>query len=218
MPAPLFAEFDLGSWTTWVSLGAGVLVASLVIGSTAMYWRWRPRRGPSGGLTDASREEDLPWNELLAMINKRKRDRAAIGLPPQLLEEELGELLAKLPAVGDAAPLELQEDREFISVGGAERRDGRRRWGNPTAILMTAPGSADQQHGLVVNRSTGGLGILTDKALSPGELVTIRPVEAPSYIPEAHVQIRHCRNVGKAVLLGCEFCQDIPWNVRVWFG
>jgi hypothetical protein len=218
MSAPLFATFGFEFWTTCLPLGTGVLVAALVIGSTAMYWRWHGRRGRRG-LTGASREEDLPWKELLVLLKKRKQDRAAAGLPFQEpTEEELGELLATLPAVEDPEPLERPEDREFMLVGGAERRAGRRRWGNPTEVLITAPGSAGQLHGLVVNRSTGGLGILTDKELSPGALVTIRAVEAPSYVPVAWAEIRHCRKVGNAVLLGCRFSNDISWNVRVWFG
>ncbi len=216
MPPFLFATFGFGHWTTWAPLAMGALITSLVLcGSTALYSRWRGRRA----LRVASREEDLPWEELLVLLEKRNQDRAAAGLPPEEpTEEELDAMLAKLPAVGDARPLEQPEDREFMLLVGTERRAGRRRWGNPTEVLITSPRSAEPLHGLVVNRSTGGLGILTDQELPPGTFVTIRAVEAPAYVAGAWAEIRHCRKAGKGFLLGCQFSSDIPWNTRVWFG
>jgi hypothetical protein len=208
-----FATIGVALWTTWVPLAAGVVVTFLVIGSALIYGRWQRRR-----LNDASREEDLPWAELLVLLEKRNRDRAAFGLPPeQPTDEVLGELLARLP-VADPKPLELPEDHEFIPVLGNERRTGRRRWGNPTEVHVRSALWGDHLHGLVVNRSTGGIGIFADKEVPAGTDVQIRAVEAPTSIPPAKAEVRHCRKVGRGFFFGCEFSDDVPWNVRVWFG
>lgn len=208
-----FATFSVAVWSTWVPLAAGALAAFLVLGSAGVYGRWRQR------LSQASREEDLPWDELLVLLEKRNRDRAAAGLPPQeVTEAELDQLLARLPAVEGVRPVELPEDREFRSVDGSERRAGRRRWGNPTEVYLTTCLSEQRVHGIVMNRSTGGLGIYVDEEIPPGTVLTIRAVEAPAYVPSVFAEVRHCRNVGKGFALGCQFRKELPWKVRVWFG
>jgi hypothetical protein len=114
--------------------------------------------------------------------------------------------------------VELPEDREFQLVGGTERRAGHRRWGNPTEVHLFSPLWAGHVHGLVVNRSTGGLGIFLDKEVPPGTPLQARAAEAPSYVPAVQAEVRHCRKVGKGFFLGCQFSEDVPWNARVWFG
>jgi hypothetical protein len=209
-----FATLGFGAWTTWVAMGTGALVTSLVIGSTTLYGRWRGRR-----VSVASREEDLPWEHLLGLLEKRNQDRASAGLPPQeATEEEFREMLNTLHSVANARPLERPEDREFAVPDGSDRRAGRRRWGNPTEVLIICPDTGEQLHGLVVNRSTGGLGILADRELPAGTFVKIRAVEAPASAPLTWAEIRHCLKAGNGYLLGCQFQHDIPWSIRVWFG
>jgi hypothetical protein len=213
MLAMLFATFDIGLWSSWVSLGAGVAVAFLVLGSTFMYGQWRRR------LTVSSREEDLQWDKLLEMLQHRNRDRAATGLPPEpMTEEVLDELMARLPSLPDAKPVELPEDREFRVHGGIEKRESRRRWGNPTGVYLYVPPSADGVFGLVVNRSTGGIGIYSDQEFAPQTLLRVRAADGPSDIAAVRVEVRYCRKIGKGFLIGGQFRQDVPWNVRVWFG
>jgi PilZ domain len=209
-----FAAFDVALSTTWMTLGAGAVAASLVLGAPVLYKRWLRWR-----LSDASREEDLPWQALLDLLEQRNRDRAAAGLPPeQPTKEEVGELLARLPALPDPRPLELPEDREFRLAGGTDRRAGHRRWGNPTEVHIQSSLLAGHLHGLVVNRSTGGLGIFADKEVPPGTSVQIRAAEAPVDVASVRAEVRHCLPVGKGFLLGCQFSEDVPWNLRVWFG
>jgi hypothetical protein len=202
-------------WTIWVPVGAGAVVASLVVGGGVVYGRWRK----GSHLGETSREEDLAWANLLALLEQRNRDRAAAGLPArEVTDAELGQLLAKLPALPDPRALELPEDREFELVGGSERRSGRRRWGNPTDVHLRSLLWADNMHGLVVNRSTGGLGIFADKDVPAGTPMNVLAVEAPAYVPAVLVDVRHSLKVGKGFLLGCQFTADVPWNARVWFG
>ena len=207
--------FDVTHWTTWAVVGAGVGATFLVLGFTLTYRRWRRRRRLSG----ASLEEDLDWQALLNLREKRNRERAAAGLPPEkVTDEELAKLIASLPAVPNANPLELPEDREFRLVGGNERRAGGRRWGNPIEVHLFSDQWEGHLHGLVVNRSTGGLGIFTDKEVPPDTPLQVRAAEAPSYVPVVKLEVRHCLKAGKAFVLGCEFREAVPWNARVWFG
>jgi hypothetical protein len=149
MLALAFPKFDMTHWTTWVVVGAGVVVMLLVLGFTRTYRRWRRRR-----LSKASWEEDLDWQALLSLLQKRNRERAAAGLAPDsVTEEELAQLIASMPAVPNARPVELPEDREFRLVGGNDRRAGRRRWGNPIEVHLFSSAWTDHVHGLVVNRS-----------------------------------------------------------------
>jgi hypothetical protein len=206
--------FDVTEWTTWAAVGAGAAVTGFVVSGGVMYGRWRRRRG-----FDASREEDLPWDVILDLVEKHNRARAAAGMPPEELTEQLlGQLVTKMPTIPNPGPLELPEDRDFQSLGGVDRRAGRRRWGNPTEVHLRSFLWAADVHGLVVNRSTGGLGIYTDEKVVPGTSVRIGAVGAPDHIPWAGADVRHCRKVGKGFLLGCEFSSDVPWNIRVWFG
>jgi hypothetical protein len=207
--------FDLTTipfWTTWVPLAAGALVTCLVIWSALTYGRWRRR------VTGMSREEDLPWEELLGMLEKRNRDRAEAGLPPEeASEKELADILANMPSSGDPRRVTAAPNGE-LSPDGDEKRSGRRRWGNPIAVHIHSTLWAEHLHGLVVNRSTGGLGIFADKNVPPGTLLKVRAVEAPSYVSAVRAEVRHCRRLGKGYFFGCEFCEDVPWNARVWFG
>jgi hypothetical protein len=208
-------SFNAALWTTWGPLAAGAAVTFLVIGSGFVFGRWRRRRR----LLDASREEDLPWEDLLALLERRNRDRTAGGLPPEReTEEVLDQLLADLPPVPDPSPVELPEDREFIDVGSDERRAGKRRWGNPTEVRLHSLLWAGPMPGLIVNRSTGGLGIFTDREAPAHSTLKIRAVEAPSSVPAVQVEVRHCRKVGRGYFIGCQFTEDVPWNARVWFG
>jgi hypothetical protein len=209
-----FAALELPLWATWLTLAVGAVVTSLVFVAPVLYGRWRRWR-----LRAASREEDLPWEELLNLLEQRNRDRAAGGLPPEPpTEEEVGRLLARLPTLPDPKAQELPEDREFEPVGGKERRGGRRRWGNPTEVHLLSPLWDEHFHGLVVNRSTGGLGIFADKEVPAGMCVQVRAAEAPADVAAVRVEVRHCLPVGRGFILGCQFSEDIPWNIRVWFG
>jgi hypothetical protein len=214
MFASVYAVIDIAMWSA--AIAAGVVVTALVISGGVTYGRWRRRRDKWAYI---SREEDLPWEELLGLLESRGRARAAAGMPPeQMTEEVLDQLVSMLPSVADARPVELPEDREFKVAHENERRSGRRRWGNPTEINMRSYLWKGDLYGLVVNRSTGGLGIYTDKEVPPGTPLRIRAIEAPANIPMARAEVRHCRKIGRGYFLGCEFSDDIPWNVRVWFG
>jgi hypothetical protein len=71
---------------------------------------------------------------------------------------------------------------------------------------------------VIVNRSTGGLGIFADREVPRGTILQVRAAEASSSTSWVRAEVRHSRKVGKGYLFGCQFSEDIPWNIRVWFG
>jgi hypothetical protein len=213
MPSP----FALAGWATLVIAGVGVVVAALVVALAVLVGRWRRRKR----LGEGSKEEDLPWEDLLELLRRRSQARKEAGLPPDddvPPEELLKELLAGLPARAPRAPAGTPEGVQYLSEGGVERRAGRRRWGNPTEVSVTSPRWPGALHGLVINRSTGGLAVFLDGELPAGTPIKVRPVEAPGSVPGTEAEVRYCRKVGKHFLIGCEFSGEVPWNVRVWFG
>jgi hypothetical protein len=208
-------DLDQVNLATWLVPGVGLMVAGsvyVVLG----YIRRRVRRGHGG-----SREEDLSWQDLLASLRRRRREREKAGLsadedlPP---EELFKELLAGLPADALRQPAAAVEDLFFQTQGGVEKRAGRRRWGNPTEVHVILPVGPSRVHGLVINRSTGGLAILVQQEVSAGTSIKVHSVEAPRSVPFIEMEVCHCRKAGRLFLIGCQFCEDVPWNVRVWFG
>src|SRR5207253_212568 len=58
----------------------------------------------------------------------------------------------------------------------AERRASVRRGGNPVSVLVTpTEHRTDPLSGWVLNRSSGGLGLLVDEALEIGTVVSVQP-------------------------------------------
>lgn len=201
--------FDVGPWTIWVPVGAGAVVASLVIGTAVILERWRQRPAAS------SREVDVPPDGLQRLLQQPNRGWSVAGLPP---EEAAGEAVARPPALPDALPAELPEDHLYLLLGGNERRASLRRWGNPTEVHLRSGLWHGPLHGLVVNRSTGGLGIFTDGEIPPGTALEIRAVEAPPSVPAVRAEARHCRKAGHGYFIGCQFSEDVPWEAQAWLG
>jgi hypothetical protein len=225
---------DQTSPTTWLVLGVGVTVAASVYGLLG-YVRRRLRSRRAG-----SREEDLSWEDLLEKLRLRRRERQEAGLSADedlSLEELFRELLPTVPAEPPGEPMSAVEDLkspvlggigrgpadapgdlQFQAQGGVERRVGRRRWGNPTEVHVILPAWPGGVHGLVINRSTGGLALLLQKEAPEGTSIQVRSVEAPRSVPSIKLEVRHCRKAGGLFLIGCQFCEEVPWNVRVWYG
>ena len=211
-----FHPFDFALWTPWLPWVVGFVVTCTVAGFVALVGRRYQRRRRLSG---ASREEDLPWQDLLVLLEKRNQDRAQAGSPPEEAPEEvINQLMASLSTGSNRQPGLSPNDRQFLASGGADRRASHRRWGVPTDVHLHCSLWPDRVHGLVVNRSTGGLGIFADKEVLPGTPLQVRAAEAPSSVPGVRAEVRHCRKAGKGFFFGCEFSETVPWNARVWFG
>jgi hypothetical protein len=216
MLPPSFAQLPFDPSTTWLAVVVGTSVTGLVF--VALRYR-TPRLGR---LALISREQDLSWDKLLELLQARERALAASGAPPDQdlpPDDAIAMWLALLPLKSARRPPEISpEERQFLEDGGVDQRSSRRRWGNPTEVYLSAPLVGDRRHGIVINRSTGGLGIFVDERIEPGMQVQVRASEAPAYVPWAEVEVKFCRRIRGQFLIGCQFRTEIPWNVRVWFG
>jgi len=206
---------DFTYWLTWLSLAIGLGVGGLVYTFSPYILRKRRRR------EDVPAEEDLPWEELLELLKSLQRGEGG-DLPADWSacapNELLSRLLAKVPESSrNSRPAALAELPVDVS-GGHERRRSRRRWSKPIEVLIIAPVCDKPLHGLILNRSTGGVALLADTDFAAGSILFVRSLEAPAGVPRAKVVVRHSRAAGKLWLTGCEYDEDVPWNVKVWFG
>jgi hypothetical protein len=101
----------------------------------------------------------------------------------------------------------------------ADRRGAVRREGQPVRVVLAANtfrnGVCD---GFVIDRSTGGLKIISQAAVAPGSTLQVRAVDAPDTVGFVTLIVRSCRNSDDHFELGCEFEKTPPWNVLLLFG
>ena len=101
----------------------------------------------------------------------------------------------------------------------ADRRGSPRREGQPVRVLLASAtfrnGAGD---GYVIDRSTGGLKLVTQVAVPPSTTVQVRAVDAPDTVGYVTVIVRSCRKNTDYYVLGCEFDKTPPWNVLLLFG
>jgi hypothetical protein len=121
-------------------------------------------------------------------------------------------LMLQVPEGGSAPP----EDVDWTA--GAERRRSIRRWFNPIEVVVISPFHTEPLHGLVVNRSVGGLAILMDMDFESDTVLNVRPKDAPTGVGYIEVRVRHVRKASKLWVIGCQYQGEIAWNVKVWFG
>ena len=223
-----FWTYDWGIW------------ASLFIGLSVRPGASRRRKTPPGRRRAQVRpfpKSDLPWEDLLELLKTRY---GAGGKSPENEELSSDELLATLladqpkwaGAPGDtefvpghpenkAAPRPLEVTAVPPDAGwqaGDNRRATRRRDANPVEVMLISSFHENPVHGLVINRSTGGLAILTDVPFEPDTVVGVRAVDAPSGVGFIDLCVRHSREASKLWLIGCQYKDEIPWKAKVWFG
>jgi hypothetical protein len=100
-----------------------------------------------------------------------------------------------------------------------EQRGAHRRKGNPVGIQITdAEAKGEPFHGVIMNRSAGGLGLEVDRPIDVNTTVSVRVVNAPVTIPWIQVLVRSCRQQENGWLLGCQFVKPPPWSIMLLFG
>lgn len=209
-----FWIFDFEYWLTWLSLAIGLGVTGLILVISRVFAPRRSALGPA--------DDDLPWEDLLEKLKAHQREHG--GQLPDTWEklsssDLLKVLLRDIPkAPGAVAQAVAAADEATYLQSGSQRRGSRRRWLNPTEVRLTSPLRDEPHKGLVFNRSAGGLAILTDQDHPIDSILFLRAAEAPSSVPQVKICVRHTRQAGKLWVVGCQYLQEIPWNVKVWFG
>jgi hypothetical protein len=119
---------------------------------------------------------------------------------------------------GKAAPGE--PDDPFIQGSKTERRTSLRRRGTEVEVKLR-DGEAQEELGTawVVDRSMGGLCLMTPENFEKGMVLSVRTLNAPETIPWIQVEVRSCRNLNRGGYeLGCQFVRPPTWNILLLFG
>src|SRR5207248_428906 len=125
-------------------------------------------------------------------------------------DELLRRLLAKMPELSRNPQAAVNQNDVPLGVsGGHERRRSRRRWSKPVEVRITAPMHDKPVHGVIINRSTGGVAILADTDFPADTVLFLRSLEAPPSVPSAKVTVRHSRQHGKLWLTDCQYHEDV---------
>jgi hypothetical protein len=121
-----------------------------------------------------------------------------------------------------APPIEEQTNLETARLGkkksGPDRRAAPRRKGNRVEVFLTDDVKRPPIHGWVVDRSIGGLCLMVEKALTEGQVLQVRPRQAPQTAPWTAIEIRSCRSDGSEWEVGCRFVKPPQWNDLLLFG
>lgn len=172
----------------WMTALAGTLAGAALTG-LALTW-WRRRRA-------AARPEALIHIQPVgAAQSARAADRTAKPFIPP-------------PAPVAGAP----------GDPAAEKRAQFRRVGN--AVMIQVADADEQRHPFqawVIDRSRHGLRIASERKLTVGDMVTVRPVLATPSTPWCAVEVRHCIAIDGHWEVGCRFLAPPPIQVMVLFG
>lgn len=206
--------FDVSSWLMWASLAVGAMVTVGIFWFSSVFWL-RPR-------AECYADGELPWEQILDLLKSQQGADGQLpdewnNLPPDQLLRLLQQRVRETPKPPAGSTMVDAGEVSYLSTG-KQRRASRRRWLNPAQVSLTTVSSETPQQGLVINRSEGGIAILTDSVHQPGAMLFVRAADAPKYITSATVTVRHVRPAGKLWLIGCQYADDVPWNVKVWFG
>ncbi len=111
------------------------------------------------------------------------------------------------------------KDADPAATGSIERRMALRRSGHPVSVEMNDPDEKlPQQQGYVVDRSVGGLCLMTPNALPVGSVWKVRPCNAPRTTLPIRVEVKNCTAVENQWKLGCQFDKTPSYAVLIMFG
>jgi hypothetical protein len=100
-----------------------------------------------------------------------------------------------------------------------ERRRSTRRTGVPTHVKVTDPKRPKRViEGFVLDRSSGGIRLASEKPFPTGSTLQVRPSNAPDEFPWIIIIVRSCRELGDYFELGCQFHEELPINLLLMFG
>jgi len=106
----------------------------------------------------------------------------------------------------------------FLQGITRERRGAPRRSGSSVEVQLLMGQNQDPIPGWVLDRSIGGLGILTDQELPNGAILKVRPKSAGEATPWTDVTVRSCRRDGSRYEVGFQFHRTPNWSVLLQFG
>jgi hypothetical protein len=118
-------------------------------------------------------------------------------------------------------PVQVPEENPSDQIPDAnlDRRRWQRRTVNTVPIML-----ADKEDGdwtakaSVLNRSRGGLLLRTAQPVAEESTLWASPAEADVAFPRVAIIVRRCEPESEHWLLGCDFRDELPWEVLLRFG
>jgi PilZ domain len=102
---------------------------------------------------------------------------------------------------------------------GKEKRRSLRRGGIAVPVVVSkSPAAEETIPGLVLNRSRGGLRLSVPEKVEVGQVLAVRTANFPEGLDPVEVRVRHCKQTSDGWHLGCQFVDELPWNVLLLFG
>lgn len=118
------------------------------------------------------------------------------------------------PSLREGAPEEV-----FAHRSVSERRTSPRRGGNPVSVLVADAGARTPPYpALVLDRSAGGLGLLTEREFSAGANLRVRVAQGDAHAFWVEVVVRSCVRHGSGWRVGCQFIKPPPAATMLLFG
>lgn len=138
---------------------------------------------------------------------RAKSNRDTLHLSPEKTAALRAEVRARTPAAPAA-------EADAQALRAAPRRSG-----NPVSVQLRNPSLHDDEfQGWVVDRSSGGLGILVDQPVAVNTVLHVRPTKAHSSLPTVQIQVKSCRPERSSFNIGCQFVQKLSWAELQMFG
>ena len=109
-----------------------------------------------------------------------------------------------------------------VKAKADEKRQSRRRQGNPIAIYLANPDyKHEPERCCVTDRSMGGMLVVLKHAIEPGTVISIRPVNAEDMVPWLDLEVRSCRPNSEfpgEFDLGCQYVKTPPYSIMLLYG
>jgi hypothetical protein len=118
-------------------------------------------------------------------------------------------------------PVERQPNRHdpFDYGSITDKRRAPRRNGSAIAILITdADAIREPTRGHVLDRSMGGLRLVSQNEVAAGTVICLKPVKGPPATPWVQVEVRSCKKDEAGYEICCQFLRTPPWAVLLLFG
>ena len=106
----------------------------------------------------------------------------------------------------------------FDNGSADERRQAFRRGNRLTKVIVSTPAIPEPFIGWVTDRSVRGLGLLFDRKIPDGAILSLRTTNAADDTPAVEIRVQWCRNKDGQWEAGCTFVRSPAWSTLMLFG
>jgi hypothetical protein len=106
----------------------------------------------------------------------------------------------------------------FDNGSADERRQAFRRGNRLTKVIVSAPAIPEPFIGWVTDRSVRGLGLLVDRKIPRGAILSLRTTNAADDTQAVEIRVQWCRSEDGQWEAGCTFVRSPAWSTLMLFG